>query len=287
MSVVFKGSTFRGGKFGKHWNPNQLTGLELWLDASDSSTVLNSISPDTSATDGQAIRRWLDKSGNDRHANQTTGANQPLLDADGLNSKGVLTFDGINDFFTSGTTSTWNFLHNGTESLVVLVAKAGSSANPDAIMAYLSTTLSSSDTGFALRYVDRVSSSENNGLNAQVTRSIPGQFAINTTENDNVLPNQFNLIESIFDADNATASVRFKARVNGGLEFGSNAANQSPVTSNSSNVLHIGSGVTVSLGALQYIDGAIAEIIICSNPNTTNRENLRNYLASKWGITLA
>jgi len=275
---------FATGGAGPTFSPSDLTGLELWLDASDSSTVLNSISPDTPATDGQAIRRWLDKSGNDRHAEQTTGANQPLLDADGLNSKGVLTFDGINDFFTSGTTSTYNFLHNGTESLVVLVAKAGTTDNPDNFCTYLDTgAVTGSTVGFRCAYDDRSAFSRNNQLQIQIRNGVSGDVVLELN-NDKVTPNVFNIIEMKVDADNATLASRSQSIVNGGAEFGSNAASLAASTADAGFPLHIARWTYTTVA---YMPIEFAEIIICSDPNAANRENLRNYLASKWGITLA
>jgi hypothetical protein len=63
------------------FSPASLPGLAAWYDASDSSTVLTTVSPDVPATDGQTVRRWLDKSGAGRHLNQTDLALQPLKGA--------------------------------------------------------------------------------------------------------------------------------------------------------------------------------------------------------------
>jgi hypothetical protein len=80
------------------FSPASLPGLAAWYDASDSSTVLTSISPDVPATDGQAVRRWLDKSGNGRHLEQGDLVKQPEYGtasmAGGFPS---LTADGSND----------------------------------------------------------------------------------------------------------------------------------------------------------------------------------------------
>jgi hypothetical protein len=73
------------------FNPFSLPGLAAWYDASDSSTVLTTVSPDVPATDGQTVRRWLDKSGAGRHLNQETLANQRVLDRGGLDGAGWLT----------------------------------------------------------------------------------------------------------------------------------------------------------------------------------------------------
>ena len=278
-----------GGGVAPSFTPADLTGLQLWLDASDSSTVLNSISPNTPATDGQTVRRWLDKSGNDLHAEQYTAANQPLLDADGQNSKGVLTFDGVNDYLLSGTTSSFNFLHDGTESLVVIVAKAGATANPDATYSFLSTGTGTADVGYALIYRDRSINSENNSLSNSVGRNVQGAYAVDSRTNDVLLPNQYNIIENVIDADNATAANRSLSIVNGGAEFGDNALTNAPVASDADVAMHIGVtwASTTPGNFSSWLLGGIAELIICNDPNTALRSNLRTYLANKWGITLS
>lgn len=64
------------------FTPDRLPGLAAWYSADFG--VLNSIGPDVAATDGQQVRRWLDRSGNERHLNQPTLLNQPLLSGGGL-----------------------------------------------------------------------------------------------------------------------------------------------------------------------------------------------------------
>jgi len=84
--------------------PTDIGGLALWLDASDSSTITE--------TDGN-VSEWRDKSGLNRHAAQTTGANQPSVEADTLNGLGTLYFDGDTYLALSG------------EALSMLNAKSG------------------------------------------------------------------------------------------------------------------------------------------------------------------
>ena len=52
--------------------PSQLSGLQLWLDAADSSTI---------STSGTSVTQWRDKSGNSRHGN--TGVS-PVYSGDGI-----------------------------------------------------------------------------------------------------------------------------------------------------------------------------------------------------------
>jgi hypothetical protein len=86
----------RGIKFSGYgqFSPLDLPGLAAWYDASDSATVLTSVGPDVPATNGQPVRRWMDKSGNGRHLDQTVLANQPTF------ADGIVSFDGSTSKFS-------------------------------------------------------------------------------------------------------------------------------------------------------------------------------------------
>ena len=75
--------------------PNKLDGLALWLDASDSSTVIKDSS--------NKVNNWSDKSGNGVSVSQSDSAKQPTFTASGLNNLPTLTFDGSNDYLTSSS----------------------------------------------------------------------------------------------------------------------------------------------------------------------------------------
>jgi len=55
-------------KGGGGWTPADIS-TALWLDASDASTI---------TLNGSDVSQWNDKSGNSRHASQSTAANQPV-----------------------------------------------------------------------------------------------------------------------------------------------------------------------------------------------------------------
>jgi len=98
---------FETGPQAPAFAPTDISGLQLWLDASDASTLYNATAGGSLVTtDGSAVARWADKSGNNRHATQATANARPLLKtgANGINSKTVLSFDGSNDFLTSSVT---------------------------------------------------------------------------------------------------------------------------------------------------------------------------------------
>lgn len=95
------------------WHPRDVPQVKCcrvaWAEA------LNSVGPDVPATVGQTVRRWTDiVSG--WHADQATGANQPILrEANGMR---YLEFDGVDDFLSSSNIA----IANGDTALFGLVA---------------------------------------------------------------------------------------------------------------------------------------------------------------------
>ena len=71
-------------------NPAALSNLALWLDASDSSTI---------NTSSNAVSQWSDKSGNSKHATQSTADNKPSTNTATQNGLNVIDFTG--DFLVS------------------------------------------------------------------------------------------------------------------------------------------------------------------------------------------
>ena len=71
--------------------PNQFSPV-LWLDANDSSSVINS---------GGSVSEWRDKSGNNYHFTQNVdNSKRPLYSATSLNGMPTVTFDGSNDYLS-------------------------------------------------------------------------------------------------------------------------------------------------------------------------------------------
>ena len=81
--------------------PTDLTGLQLWLDANDASTLFQDAAKTTVAGDGDVVGAWADKSGQGNDATQTTTAAKPLLDTDvlGTGFSGIK-FDAADDFLS-------------------------------------------------------------------------------------------------------------------------------------------------------------------------------------------
>lgn len=75
------------------FSPKQIAGLQLWLDAADSSTI----------TTDTGVSEWRDKSATGSKWAQTTGNNQPATGTQTINGKNVLVFDGSNDNLSATT----------------------------------------------------------------------------------------------------------------------------------------------------------------------------------------
>lgn len=79
------------------WTPAALGGgVSLWLDASDAGTI----------TIGTGVSIWHDKSPFKNHMFQATGGQQPTITTQRQNGLNVLTFDGVDDYFTTTPTIT-------------------------------------------------------------------------------------------------------------------------------------------------------------------------------------
>ena len=105
------------------FTPASLSGLTLWLDASDTNTLWEDTSATTPAT--TVVGRWDDKSGNGYNATQATGANQPTLGTS-INGLDSLTFNGTTN--TMALPSGLYSVPNGDYTIFVVSKKATTSS---------------------------------------------------------------------------------------------------------------------------------------------------------------
>lgn len=87
-TILHRRKAFRGGGF----SPSDVSGLILWYDPSDSTTVFDASTGGSTPSDGGAVGRIEDKSGSGNHARQSTAGARPLYRTGGLNSLGCLDF---------------------------------------------------------------------------------------------------------------------------------------------------------------------------------------------------
>lgn len=70
------------------FNPRDIAGLQLWLDASQ----INGLN------DGDPVSTWIDLSGNGNDVTQATASKKPTYQTSEINGKPCLRFDGVDDF---------------------------------------------------------------------------------------------------------------------------------------------------------------------------------------------
>ena len=82
-SGVWRLSEIESAKRGDSWPaaeitlPSDLTGLVLWLDGADETTLYDSTTGGSLVAEDGSIARWQDKSGNNRHFTQATSERRP------------------------------------------------------------------------------------------------------------------------------------------------------------------------------------------------------------------
>ena len=265
-------------------SPTQIAGLQLWLDGSDAATLYDATTGGSLVAADGAVARWEDKSGNGRHATQSTSGSRPTRKTAIQNSLGVLRFDGSNDWLSiASSTATFKFLH-GTVATVIYVARYGTSADPNAQYGLISTGgASGNEIGYFHSYDDR-SAEANNSILSSAIRDAAGFRAWLNRVNDQVAPNTFIACSEVIDAGNATAANRSIVRINGGAAIQGNSLTNSPSGNDSQFDLTI--GAIVSSSPVAHMAGDIAEIIIYNSAlSDTDRSAVEAALISKWGIS--
>lgn len=250
--------------------PLTIAGLEWWIDAADSASV---------TLDSGRVSQINDKSGKGRHAaNSTSGSTQPDYILAGKNGYNLVRFAAASSqrLTVASSKTAFKFLHDGTLCYVALVVSQNTVSGRWLGTGGDTTT----KTGIAV-------GTENAGvrLYAFVGRgTTPGAISSNNVSYNILTNNTISVIEMLIDAGNATASERFAARNNGGLLVKANAATGTPSTADATHDMQIGA----QGNSAQFLTGDVCEILMYSQqPTAAAQTSLRQYLGTKWGITVA
>lgn len=104
--------------------PTDIGNLQLWLDASDTSTITEV---------GGSVSQWDDKSGNGNDVTQGTGSLQPKTGASTQNGKNILDFDG-GDILN--VPSALYSLTEGASTIFIVAKRASEDATTDGILGF-------------------------------------------------------------------------------------------------------------------------------------------------------
>ena len=234
--------------------PDTVVGLQLWLDAADSSTLFDSTTGGLPVVGGGKVARWEDKSGNANHATQGTANERPLRKTNDTNGNDVVLFDGANDWFSLAS----GLDLSGDVTIFTVIKRNASGINNPVLASQNSLVV------YASYWY-------NDDIIYYTAASSSVRFISSTVSTDTGVF----LLESQNHTNKTTPSRIFK----NGTEVASGSIGTSIETYNSVGFRDKNSG--------EFMDGEICEIVHY-NRELSSQEVLevRNYLANKWGITL-
>lgn len=253
--------------------PSSISGLQLWLDASDSNTLYDDTSGGSLVAADSGVARWEDKSGNARHAMQATSGSRPLRKTAVQGGRDVLRLDGSDDSLSiPSSMETFKFLHSSDHTIFVVFENTN-----DSYAALVSTSTGSSLSAGALLYA------ESNTVVNQVYRNVDGSFVIRNASGQNFLPLGFTVLSLVAKPTDGTAANRSAIRKNGGSPVANNSDTAAVNTGNATSDLRIGAA-----DGAGFASGDIAEVIIYDSAlSDTDRAAVETYLLTKWGIAPA
>ena len=225
--------------------PTQISGCVLWLDGTDP------LGTGTPPSNGASISTWYDKSSS---GNNATGGTSPTFNSSGINSKGVVSFNGANTYLNST-----DLFSNRSFSIFIIIRRQGNIGGQTGILAGTQF-----GTNLNLHFVFRSNTDLALGF---YSNDLDYVSFTNYTGNTSTEPAY--LIQATYTSGSRILYV-----------------NGNQVASDTN-----GTNLTSDTGALigqyngTYYNGFIGEICILNGtPDTTSRKQVEGYLAWKWGL---
>lgn len=263
------------------FQPTRISGLQLWLDASDQFTLFQDYNATAPANaDGDPIGCWKDKSGNGRNAIWTDGLSKSNLKIGTKNLKNTLSFNAFSNLKILNVKTAFNFLHASQGTVFIIFRTNPSNSNPNTIYALLdSNGVGSNYSGYSLSYDDSSSDNRNNSLISCGGTDYATNYYIHSS-NDLITAGSWYVVTNKLKGIDDTASNRTLVYVNGVLDSAVNA-NTGTYTGDATLDFFIGAAKT----DYWRFNGNIAEIIIYDTAlSDSNRTTVESYLNSKWGV---
>ena len=230
------------------WNPSMIS-TALWLDAADTSTIIQS---------SNLVSQWSDKSGNARHGTQA-GAARPTYNATGLNAKPTLIFDGSTTDLVLASVSALTSVNQS----FVIIAQRNNAAGRTEISFGIGNKTTSDGIADIPRWTDNV-------MYSQVG------YVSNRPSPTSVITNSPYI--------NCVTGGSIQLSYTNGILLGTGTAQSSSPFSVADGG-YIGSGRALS-PSNRYFAGNISELVIIPSVVTNDiRQKLEGYLAWKWGLT--
>lgn len=239
------------------FSPADITGLALWLDASDAATL---------TLDGSNnVSQWNDKSGNGNHGAQSTTTARPSITGS-INGRSALAFDGIDDSFSVANSATIDL---GPTMSVFIVHKLSSASS-----AARQTLIQFSNGSTASPSIEAAGTLPPSGGNANSYVLIRPGVVIATSAANSLTTS--GVVSSFHIENSANCSIRINSTE---VAFAASAG-----------MTLTGSGSAKLIGMrgspAQNYSGAMGEIIVFNKRlSAEETTQIESYLISKWGIT--
>ncbi len=243
-------STSVSGMPAPAWTPALLSGLQLWLDAADASTV---------TLTGGAVSQWNDRSGNARHVSAAAPTNAPAYVTGAQNSRNVVRFDGSDDWLITPSGNTVSLPSTATVSAVARLGRDHST--------YSRVLNGANDQWFYLGTdpSESVATFYGTGGSWSTVNAISARSWLQTTR----------MVTSVMaSGSNAT-------RVDGNAE-----TPRSETLGSFTGRVEVGGSLNGGGNLSQLWQGDLAEVVLTSSAlSTADAERLEGYYAHKWGLT--
>ena len=266
--------------------PSSISGLAMWLDGADPSTLFTDTSATTAVTaDGNSIAAWRDKSTNAYLFTQATAGSRPTYKTSILNGRSITRFNGTSTFLqSSATLPFYTSSTSGGSFFVVFMATTVTTQR--FLMTYQNqVTNTYCGTESELGYTTGNNGQGNFGMHqgcSRATIAASGTIVINSY-----------VLMSYILATTGTTPANSTIFKNGTSLTPSNdqtgfySAGSYP-SANNARFLNIGARVFNGSQATDcWHSGDIAELIWYRTPvTTTERQGIESYLSSKWNISV-
>lgn len=267
---VYRGGTNVWGD----WRPDELTDLNIWLDASD--TDSDSISEST--TTGR-VSTWHDKSGNNRDFSTGGGGQWDIGISDTQPYTGARTLNGLNVIDFRGTEFLRSDQSIGTQTYCIFMIGAMDSI----------TATNSAIIGIG-------NASPRGDLQSVVTSEFRALFTRNIVDNHQFLSNGTYIQpgDEYFLSLHVDATADSIELFKDGTSYGSTTHYHTDKTNVNNRLIlynYRQAGVTDSSHTLGFrnsgtLDGCLGEVIVTdASVSATDRQKIEGYLAHKWGMT--
>ena len=237
------------------FTPRSISGLALWLDASDSSTLFQNSDGTVPATaSSDPVGYWADKSGNGRHAVQATAGSRPTISATAQNGRRVVSNSTDQSFLRFDAPV-------GTEITLLYAGKPSTRANSYILGG------ATSDTGILSRF-------SNGG-------TVRDYEWWNGNGSDRVIIATSQASFSLIGLSHQDAGA-ILAYVNG-AQTNTKGTASATITGTSLKILGAANTAGTAPANNEYGEFLLYNRVL----TTAERQRVERYLSARWGITLA